>query len=135
MLAAVTESIRDKGLDDTPTAYWAALMATLELSSTKREEAVAVTAITYLLNLVSPQYDEGWRVFDSPKSRLGFSDGIHNIHTSPRQQRAACRPCKAGRRRAGRPGPDAQDVYRTRRLPGAATFGKRACHCHTKQLT
>lgn len=55
MLAAVAESIREKNLEETPTAYWAALMSTLELSCNKRDESVAVTAITYLLALVSPQ--------------------------------------------------------------------------------
>ncbi len=53
--AAVTESIRSTGMEATPTAYWAALMSTLELSSSKVEEAQAVAAITYLIRLVSPQ--------------------------------------------------------------------------------
>ena len=55
MLAAITESVQEKGVKETPTAFWAALMSTLDGSAGNVEEVSSVTAITYLLGLVSRQ--------------------------------------------------------------------------------
>ena len=53
VLAAVTESIKASGGEETPTAYWAALMSTLEHTRAAEEKA-AVAALTHLLSLIYP---------------------------------------------------------------------------------
>ena len=50
MLAAVTESIKETKAKETPTAYWAALMSTLEVAQDEK----AAAAVLYLLLLVFP---------------------------------------------------------------------------------
>lgn len=52
VLAAVTQSITERGMQAVPTAYWAALMTTLE---TALDDERAATAIIYLLSLIFPR--------------------------------------------------------------------------------
>ena len=55
VLAAVTESITEHHTKESPTAYWAALMSTLELTiAAATPEPRAVAAVLYLLTLVFP---------------------------------------------------------------------------------
>lgn len=57
VLAAVTESIAESVGDNdsqpSPTAYWAALMTTLECAGVETDDK-AITAVIYLLSMVSP---------------------------------------------------------------------------------
>eukprot|EP00040_Diaphanoeca_grandis_P026390 m.147691 g.147691 ORF g.147691 m.147691 type:complete len:1300 (-) comp30554_c0_seq1:33-3932(-) len=60
VLAAITESIKEKGAKESPTAYWAALMSTLEVASANgAEDEKAASAVLYLLLLVFPHVPVG----------------------------------------------------------------------------
>eukprot|EP00039_Didymoeca_costata_P010563 m.142568 g.142568 ORF g.142568 m.142568 type:complete len:1264 (+) comp14880_c0_seq1:1287-5078(+) len=53
VLAAVTETIKKQKQQETPTAYWAAFMSTLE--QTGNDDVKAATALAYLLSLAFPK--------------------------------------------------------------------------------
>jgi ribosomal RNA-processing protein 12 len=54
VLSAITEAIREKGVDASPTAYYGALMASLTAQRTGGESDTTVAGATYLLALLLP---------------------------------------------------------------------------------
>ncbi len=52
VLAAVTQSIQEQGQQESPTAYWAALMTALEGAMA---DEPASTAVTFLLSMITPR--------------------------------------------------------------------------------
>lgn len=53
MTESITESVEDTDTQPSPTAYWAALMTTLECAGVDTDDK-AIAAVIYLLSLVSP---------------------------------------------------------------------------------
>ena len=54
VLSAITEAIREKGVDPSPTAYYGALMASLTAQRAGGESDTTVAGATYLLALLLP---------------------------------------------------------------------------------
>lgn len=54
VLSAITEAIREKGVEASPTAYYGALMASLTAQRTGGESDTTVAGATYLLSLLLP---------------------------------------------------------------------------------
>ena len=90
VLSAITEAIREKGVDPSPTAYYGALMASLTAQRTGGESDTTVAGATYLLALLLPHL---------PHSLLGaFIDGrIPQSTRRPRSTTAAARRASSRR--------------------------------------